>query len=62
MATNEKVHFRLFSMPCCKYQLCWVNPRLPSYCPECGKNVYAQLKFETGHAVMDTPGWLKLET
>lgn len=33
---NERVHFRFFVMPCCHHQLCWVNPRNPTYCPECG--------------------------
>jgi hypothetical protein len=26
-------------MPCCGHNVCWVNPRLPSFCPDCGKNV-----------------------
>jgi hypothetical protein len=38
-AVNERVWFRLLVMPCCHIQLCWVNPRLPSYCPECGCQV-----------------------
>lgn len=46
--TTERVHFRFISMPCCGQLLCWVNPRLPNYCPECGKRVYAQIKFPTG--------------
>ena len=40
-ATNERVYFRYIEMPCCKQQLCWVNPRFPNYCPECGKFVAA---------------------
>jgi len=60
MATNEQVPFRLFTMPCCKHQLCWVNPRLPSHCPECGQHVLLQLR--TGvYTVMDTPAWLRIE-
>jgi hypothetical protein len=43
--TLSKVRFRLFSMPCCGHALCWVNPRLPNYCPECGKSTFAQLKL-----------------
>jgi hypothetical protein len=39
----EVVHFRLFQMPCCGHQLCWVNPRLPNYCPECGASCYSVL-------------------
>ena len=43
--STEMILFRLFSMPCCGHLLCWVNPRLPSYCPECGKSVMLELKF-----------------
>lgn len=45
MATHERIKFRVFSMPCCGFNLCWVNPRLPTYCPECGSIVYKQLRF-----------------
>lgn len=41
---TEYVEFRLFVMPCCGHHLCWVNPRLPSFCCECGAAVYATLK------------------
>jgi hypothetical protein len=58
--TNEKIQFRLFVMPCCKYQLCWVNPRLPSHCPDCGKAVYIRLK-QGNCTLMDSPAWLKIE-
>lgn len=37
-------HFRMFALPCCGQLLCWVNPRLPNYCPECGKFVFDQIK------------------
>lgn len=43
MAT-ERVHFRLLQMPCCGHLFCNVNPRLPSFCPNCGKGVYPQVK------------------
>lgn len=47
MATvNERVKFRIFKMPCCSHNLCWVNPRLPTYCPECGTLVFTQLKSD----------------
>jgi hypothetical protein len=42
--TTEFIHFKLFTMPCCGHMLCWVNPRYPSYCPECGKHVYPDIK------------------
>jgi hypothetical protein len=40
----ERVTFRLMQMPCCGQLLCWVNPRHPNYCPECGKYVFDQIK------------------
>jgi hypothetical protein len=42
--TTERVPFRLIVMECCNHQLCWVNPRLPSHCPECGKPCYPQVR------------------
>lgn len=42
--TTELVHFKLFRMPCCGHLLCWVNPRFPSYCPECGVHVYPSIR------------------
>ncbi len=55
---NELVKFRLFIMPCCSFNLCWVNPRLPTHCPECGTSVLAQLR--TGrHTAMEMDAWLK---
>lgn len=59
--TNEKVDFRLFNTPCCGHMLCWLNPRLPTYCPECGKMILMELR--TGeHTVQRADAWLKLET
>ena len=49
--TNERVTFRLIQMPCCKHQLCWVNPRLPSYCPECGDVL---LGYRLGESILIT--------
>jgi hypothetical protein len=62
MATNEKVVFRLIWMPCCHSMFCWVNPRLPNYCPECGKRVYADLKWNHPEAILltDENAWLKI--
>lgn len=60
--SREQVLFRLIRMPCCQHQLCWVNPRLPSYCPECGTAVYMRLKFETGHIIVSNDhAWLELK-
>jgi len=41
---NERVDFRLLHMECCGHLLCWVNPRLPSFCPTCSKPVYPDVK------------------
>jgi hypothetical protein len=41
---SERVHFRVIVMPCCQHMLCWVNPRLPSHCPECGTLVYPTVR------------------
>jgi hypothetical protein len=38
--TNELVQFRLLTMPCCYTLICWVNPRRPMHCPECGEPVF----------------------
>jgi hypothetical protein len=40
MASNQWVQFRLIQMPCCNTLICWVNPRRPMYCPECGVRVF----------------------
>jgi hypothetical protein len=59
-ATTEKVPFRLLQMPCCKTLICWVNPRLPSHCPECGGFVLQFLR--SGEGVLDSrTGWLRIE-
>lgn len=42
--TTERVHFRLIRTPCCESLVCWVNPRFPSFCHECGKSVYPEIK------------------
>jgi hypothetical protein len=42
--THERVPFRFLSCPHCKHQICWINPRLPNYCPECGKDVTTTIK------------------
>lgn len=42
--TTERVVFRHIHTPCCGTLLCWVNPRLPNYCPECGKFIISEVK------------------
>lgn len=44
MATVERVIFRLIVTPCCGHNLCWVNPRLPNNCPECGTYIFNKVK------------------
>jgi hypothetical protein len=60
MRSKQRVHFRLIQMPCCGQALCWVNPRLPNYCPECGKFVFADLKAicPENIVVSDEHSWL----
>jgi hypothetical protein len=41
---NEWVRFRLFQLPCCGQLLCWLNPRLPNFCPECGKLIFYEMQ------------------
>jgi hypothetical protein len=63
--TTERVHFRLIKMPCCGQLLCWVNPRLPNYCPECSQKVYARIKFPQGDPpilISDEDALLKYKT
>lgn len=58
--SRERVHFRLIVCPCCNHQLCWVNPRLPIYCPECGRQIYRRLKFDGSPIlVSDENAWLE---
>jgi hypothetical protein len=42
--TTERVHFRLIQTPCCTTMLCYVNPRLPNFCSECGKYIFDEVK------------------
>lgn len=59
-ATNEQVQFRLLQMPCCNILICWVNPRRPMYCPECGARVfhhYSRSKWDNTFSL----AWLRVE-
>jgi hypothetical protein len=55
-----KVPFRLIQAPCCGTLLCWINPRLPTFCPECGKPILRELKF-SGVLVEAKEAWLQTE-
>lgn len=59
MAYTELVPFRMFSMPCCGFSLCWVNSRLPNCCPDCGSRVYFQLK-SGDRTLVDAPATLRI--
>jgi hypothetical protein len=40
--------------------LCWVNPRLPNYCQECGKYIFRDLKF--GGTLLEAKNaWLEVD-
>lgn len=39
--TYERVRFALIDTPCCHTLLCYVNPRMPNYCSECGQRIFA---------------------
>jgi DNA-directed RNA polymerase subunit RPC12/RpoP len=61
--TTEAIRFRLIVCPECSHNLCWVNPRLPSYCPECGKHIYAKLVTDGSHIrVSDAKASLRYST
>lgn len=47
--THELCYFRLIRTPCCHHLLCWVNPRLPNFCPECGDRLLAKLRIDPSH-------------
>jgi hypothetical protein len=58
--TNEKVPFRLIHMPCCHVLICWVNPRRPNYCPECGKFIFRSFDKATWERTY-SDAWLRVE-
>lgn len=43
----ERVQFRLLVCSECGTLLCWVNPRPPNYCPECGKYIFPTVRSNT---------------
>lgn len=55
---HERVPFRFLSCPECRHQICWINPRLPTYCPECGKRVNwkERVMMRDDDAVLTTKG------
>jgi hypothetical protein len=59
IGVNEKIPFRLFHMPCCNHPLCWVSPRLPNHCPECGAKVLLALKTGEHTRISDDDAWVR---
>jgi hypothetical protein len=60
VSVRERIQFRLIQTPCCGTMLCWVNPRLPTYCPECGVNIFRQLRFNGSMILIsDERAWLE---
>jgi hypothetical protein len=59
---NEQIRFRVFQMPCCGQMLCWVNPRLPTHCPECGTSVLMELRTGIHTLLTDENAWIKYKT
>lgn len=58
-ASNSKIQFRLIHMICCTVLICWVNPRRPNYCPECGKRIihyFPKAKWEGQYS----EAWLRI--
>lgn len=59
-ATNEPIPFRLLLMSCCSILICWVNPRRPNYCPECGKFCLQEFPKDQWQARF-AKAWLRIE-
>ena len=60
MKERLRGYFRYIECPECSVRLCWVNPRLPNYCPECGKHIFLKLKFG-GLVVEGKNVWIEME-
>jgi hypothetical protein len=54
MKVSERVIFSILSTPCCHTLLCWVNPRMPNYCPECGERFAGGLRRGHPEAILFT--------
>jgi hypothetical protein len=58
--SNQQVPFRLLQMPCCNILICWVNPRRPNYCPECGKFIFKSYSTSVWNNNY-SKSWLRVE-
>lgn len=43
---TEFCKFFLLITPCCHTMLCWINPRMPNFCPECGRAIWLKKQGE----------------
>ena len=41
---TEFIKFHLLKTNCCGALLCWVNPRFPNFCPECGSRCFPEIR------------------
>ena len=57
---NYYVQFRLIHMPCCHTLICWINPRRPVYCPECGRNIFRHFPKDRWEATY-SEAWLRVK-
>jgi DNA-directed RNA polymerase subunit RPC12/RpoP len=58
MKETQRVPFRLIQCPHCGILLCWVNPRLPNYCPECSKYIFDTVK---SNIIQNYDAWLSYD-
>lgn len=58
---NERVRFSLINTPCCQTILCYVNPRMPNYCSECGTRFPGGLHHSNKESILftDDNAWLR---
>lgn len=54
--TSERVVFRMIQCPKCNHLLCWLNPRLPTYCNECGQMIIGALRTDPSKIVVADHG------
>ena len=58
--SHQLVPFRVIQMPCCNILICWVNPRRPNYCPECGKFIFKSFDKATWETTY-SEAWLEVK-
>lgn len=60
---SERVTFTLIHTPCCHTILCYVNPRMPNYCSECGERFPGGIHRSHPQSILfrDDNAWLKYQ-